>query len=117
MVDVINGLDLRVTQLCGGVETAEFTHLHESCTQSGQRFRGGFGADGFVTIKHDGAIDVLHWDDGVVEVSLLPGLGSALMGAGSVCIQLIATDAIKGGDQVGGDTLRDEVGGEGNFRI
>ena len=63
-------------------------------------------------LEHGVAVDVLHRDDRVLEAALLDRLRGALLRADGVGVDVVAAELLDGGDQVGGDALRDEVGVE-----
>ncbi len=56
-------------------------------------------------------------DDGTVEAAVLPRRGGALLGQGGVLVDVAAREALKGGDEVGADALRHEVGGDAGHRV
>ena len=62
-------------------------------------------------VEDDGAVAVGHRDDGALEVAVRPGLGRAGVGLGGVGVDVLAGPALEGGDEVGADALRHELGG------
>ena len=71
----------------------------------------------FVFCQNGEAVHVLHGDDRLVEVAVLPGVFGALLRFDSVFIAVFAAEALRGGDEVSADTLRGEVGVVGRLRV
>ena len=78
--------------------------------ERGQRLDGGAGPDVLVAVEDDQAVAVADRHDGAVEVAVGPGLGGALLRLGGVRVDVVAGEALEGGDQVGADALRHEAG-------
>ncbi len=70
------------------------------------------------SVRKDGdAVLVLDRNDGLVEVATVPGMGGALLAFDGIGIDVIAGEAVFGGDQVGRHALRHEIAGEVDRRI
>ena len=55
--------------------------------------------------------------DGILEAALVPGLRRALLAFDRIGIDVVAREAVLGGDQVGGNALRQEIGRDRDRRI
>ncbi len=117
MVHVIDALDLRVALQDHRVEAVLLALLGEGGLQLRQRFERGLRPHVFVSVEDGQAVDVLHWHDGLREAALVPGLLGAALRFGGVGVEFIARVAPLGGDEVGGDALRHEVGFRRYLRV
>ena len=112
MVDVIDLLDFRMGLDADGLEAAHLARHLEGGVEGGQRLHVGRRAHVLVPVEDHEAVLVLHRDDGLVEVALFPGIRRALLALDRVAIDVVAGEAVLGGDQVGRDALRHEIGRE-----
>ncbi len=110
MVDVIDLLDEVVLLQRDRVEAAHLADHGERRAQLGEVLRGGTGTAVLVVVEHDDAVLVLDRDDGLGEVAARPRLVGEFLRAHGVGVHVIAGEPLDGCDQVGGDTLRHEVG-------
>ena len=110
MMHVVDGLDFGMLLHRHRVEAGHLAHLHEGRLQSGERLHGGRGPHVLVFGQDCQPVDVLDRDDRILETPLLPRLSGALLALDRVGIDVVAREAVFGGDQVGGDTLRQEIG-------
>ena len=104
VVDVMDLLDRRVLAQRRGIE-AHLAHLLEARFQARQRLRRGAGPDGLVVVEHGDAVDVLHRDHALLEVTCGLGGGSALVRARGEGVNIMAGEAFEAGDQVRADAL------------
>src|SRR6185312_5273298 len=93
-----------------GVEPAVLPHGSEGGAQPGEGLHGGAAADVLVVVQDDQAVLVADRDDGPGEVAFVPRVGGTLLGPGGEGVHVPAGEALRGGDEVGTDALRD-VGG------
>ena len=71
----------------------------------------------FVAVQNDEAVHVLDRRDGAIETPLLPGEGGALLRLHRIGVHIFSRKTIFGGDEIGGDALRHEIGGNGDRGI
>jgi hypothetical protein len=117
VVDVVDLLHPVVLLQRHGVEAAEFADVGEGGLELREGVGGGAGPQVLVVVEDGEAGAVLHRHDGPLEAALLPRRGRPLLGEGRVLVDVAAGEALDGGDQVGADALRDEVGGEVGHRV
>ena len=117
MVDVVDGLHIGMR--CDGyrIEAAHFAHHHEGRVERGQRLHVGAGAHVFVAVKDGDTILVLYRNDRVLEAAFFPGLRRTFLAFHRIGIHIVAREAVFGGNQIGRNALRHEVGGNGDGRI
>ena len=113
---VLDALDLAVLAQRGGVE-AHLPHHLETRLERGEPFQGGVGANELIVVEQDDAVLVGDRHQRLAEQPFGAGLGGLLLGAQGEGIDIGATEAFQGGDQVGADPLRDEAGVQVGFRI
>ena len=65
----------------------------------------------------DAAHLVAHRHNRLLEAAFLPGLRRTALALDGKGVHVIAAEAVFGGDRVGADALRREVGLEGDLRI
>ena len=63
------------------------------------------------------AVDVLHRHHGILEAAFVPGFCRALLALHRIGIDVVARKTVFGGDQVGRDALRHEVGRHRHRRV
>ncbi len=117
MVDVVDGLHPVVLLQGDGVEPAGLADRGEGGLEPGQGLHGGAGADELVPLQDDQAVAVADRDHRAVEQPVGLGLGGAGLGLGGEGVDIGAGEALDGGDQVGADALRGEVGLVGGHRV
>jgi len=100
-----------------GVEAPHLTDAGEGRLETAQRLQGGVGAHVLVVVEQRHAVAVLDRDDGLGEVARAPGLGGALLRLQGERVAVLAGEALGGGDEVGRDALRHEVGVVGGLRV
>ena len=71
----------------------------------------------FVMREHNLTNHVAHADHRILEPALAPSLRSALLTLDGISIDIIAAEAIFGGNEVGSNALRHEVGFVGHRRV
>jgi hypothetical protein len=62
-------------------------------------------------------VDVLDRHHRILEAALFPGFGRALLALDRVGVDVVAREAVPGGDQIGRDALRQEIGLDRDRRI
>ena len=111
MVDVLDLLQMRVFQLRHGVEARHHLALFlERGLQPAQRLHVRLGAHVLVAVEDRQAVLVAHGDDGAGEAAFGPGAGGAFLALDGIGVDVVAGKAVFGGDDVGRDALRHEVG-------
>ena len=70
-----------------------------------------------VLVEQRQPVDVLDRDHRILEAALLPGLRRALLALDRIGVDVVAREAIFGGDQIGGNALRQEIGFQRDRRI
>ena len=97
-----------------GVEAGHgLAHVLEGGLERAERLHVGLGAHVLVAVEERQAVDVGDRDDRAGEAALVPGAGGALLALDGVGVDVVAGEAELGGDDVGADALRHEVGLEG----
>ena len=81
----------------------------EGGLQLGQTLHGGVGPHVLVVVKNHQAVLVADRHHGLGEVAARPRLGGLLLDAQRVGVDVLAGEALDGGDQVGADALRHEA--------
>ncbi len=109
MMDVINEFHFGVGLNRHRIETAQFTHLHKGGLQRGQRLHGRLRPHVLVLRQNGQPIDVLHRHDRAGKAALVPCHGGALLALDRIGVDVIAGKSIFGGDQIGGNALRQKV--------
>src|ERR1700730_12260421 len=110
VVDVIDGFDFRMGLDGDRIEAAKFAHLDKRRLELRQRLHGGRRPHVLVLGEDRDAVGVFHRDDRPAEASFVPcGCGAALA-FHRVGVDVVAGEAVFGGDQVGRDALRQEIG-------
>jgi len=97
-VHVVDPLDLRVAVDGHGVE-ADVALVDEAGAELAENLGGGVGPDGLVAVQQQGADPVAHGDDGAVEVPRVPAESGALVRDGGVGVDVVAAEALQGGDE------------------
>ena len=117
MVDVVHRLDLGMRLDRHRIEAAHLAHLHERGLELRQRLHVGVGPHVLVLGQDGEAVDVLHTDHGAREAAVRPGGRRALLALDCVFVAVGARETVFGGDEIGGDTLRHEIGFHRDRRI
>ena len=117
MVHVIDGLDLGMRLHGDRIEAAHLAHLHEGRLQLRQRLHAGAGAHVLVLGQDGQPVDVPDREHRAGETPLVPGHGGALLALDRVGVDLGAGEAVFGGDEIGGNALRHEIGRQRDRRI
>ena len=110
VVDVVDPLDPVVLLQRHGVEAGLVADAGEGRLQPGQALDGRLGLDELVVVEHGHAVDVLDRHDRAGEAAVGPGLRGAVVGLDGEGVDVLAGEALDGGDQVGADALRHERG-------
>ena len=109
---VVDRFDVGMLLHGDGVESAHLAHLHEGRLQGGQRLHGGRGTHVLVLGQNRQAVGIAHRQHRILEAALVPGAGGALLALDRVGVDVVAREAVFGGDQVGGNALRQEISGD-----
>ena len=118
MMDVVHFLDLGIALQRHRVEARHHLALHpEAGLECRQRLHGRLRPHQLVVTQKFDAVLVLHRHDRLLEVAVVPGGLGALLRFDGIGIDVVAAEAILGGDQVGRDALRHEVHRNGDRRI
>ena len=117
VVDVVDALDLGMGLNRHRVEAALLAHHRERRLQARQRLHVGLGPHVLVAVEQGQAVDVLDRRDRVLEPALVPGRGRALLRLHGVGVDVVAREAVFGGDEIGRDALRHEIGRNGDGGI
>ena len=118
MVDMVDLLDLGIALLRHRVEARHHLALHlEAGLEGRQRLHGRLRPHQLVVGQKLDAVLVLHRHDRLLEVAGVPGGLGALLRFDGVGVDVVAAQAILGGDQVGRDALGHEVHRDGHGRI
>ncbi len=117
MVHMIDGLDLGMGLHRDRVEAAHLAHLHEGGLQLGQRLHAGIGAHVLVLGEDRHAVDVPNGEHGAGEAAFVPGHRRALLALDRIGVDVGAREAVFGGDEIGRNALRHEIGLERDRRI
>src|SRR5690606_7426127 len=115
-MDVIERFNVRVFLQRDGGE-AGVGETDERRLQIAERLHGGVGADEFVTVENDVAEDIAHRSDGFFEIPVFPRTGRAALALGRVAVDIVARETVERGDQIGANTLRQEVVVVGHGRV
>ena len=117
VVDVVHFLDFGMLLHGHRVEAAHLAGHDEGRVERGQRLHVGRRAHVLVMVEDGEAVLVLDRDDRVLEAALVPGLGGALLALDGIGVDVVAREAVFGGDQVGRDALRHEPAGQADRRV
>ncbi len=117
MMDMIYAFDFRVGLDGDGVEASLFAHHDESRLERRQRLHVGLGAHMLVAVENGQTIAILDRRDGRHEAPFRPGLGRALLAFDGVGVHGVARKPVFGGDEIGGNALRHEIGRNGDGGI
>ena len=117
VMHVVDRLDVRMRLHRDGVEARELAHLDERRLELRQRLHGGRRPHVLVLGEQRDAVAVLHRDDGFRKAPFVPGDAGALLALHRIGVDVVAGEAVLGGDEVGGNALRHEVGGDRDRRI
>src|SRR3984885_13163234 len=109
MVDVIDEFDFRVLLNRNGVEAAHFSHLHERRFERSERLHGRVGSHVLVLVENSEAVDVLYFYDRAAEAAVAPSLCCALLTLDRVGVDIVAREAVFGGDEIRGNALGHEI--------
>ena len=99
------------------IETAHRAHLRERRLQLPPATAWSSRAACARPCQDGEAVDVLDRDHRILEAALVPGLRRALLALHRVSVDVVARKAVFGGDQVGRDALRHEIGRHRHRRI
>src|SRR6056297_2786992 len=111
VVDMVDLFKMRVLQLGHGIEARHhLAHLLEAGVETAKRLHAGARAHVFVVVQNGQAVLVPHFDDRLGKALVFPRGSGALLAFHRQGIGVIAAEAIFGGDDIGRDTLRDEIG-------
>ena len=112
---------MRSTSGCAWMATASKPPCSPGMTNEGfsdgERLHVGLRAHVLVVVEQRQAVDVLDRGDRALEPALVPGGRRALLRLDGVGVDVVAREAVFGGDEVGGDALRHEIGGDRERRI
>ena len=117
VVDVVDALDLRMRLDRHRVEAALLAHHDERRLERGERLHVGLRPHVLVAFEQRQAVDVAHRHDRILEPPLRPRLGGAALRLDRVGVDVVAREAVFGGDEVGRYALRHEIGGDRDRRI
>ena len=114
VVDMRDPLQMRVFHHRDLVEAGHgFAHILEGRLQGGERRHIGAGAHVFVTVQNGQAVAVGHRDDGFGKAVVRPGGGRPVLGFHGQGIRHLTGKAVFGGDDIGRNALRHEIGFHG----
>ena len=117
MVHVVDLLDFRMALDGDGVEAAHLAGHGEGRVERASACMSVVGPHMLVMVEDGQAVLVLHRHDRVLEVALLPGLGRALLALHRIGVDVVAREAVFGGDQVGRNALRHEIARQADRRV
>ena len=117
MVDVVDALDLRMRLDADGLEAAHLAGHLEGGVEAASVLHRRRRTHVLVLGEDRQAVLVLHRDDRLVEIAVVPGMAGALLALDRIGIDVVAGEAVLGGDQVGRDALRHEIGREVDGRV
>ena len=111
VVDVVDPLEVRVLQDRHGVEAGHgLADVLERRLERAEGLHVGRGPHVLVAVEDRQAVDVAHRHDRLREAVVRPGGGGALLALDGEEVAVVAGEAELGGDDVGADALRHEVG-------
>ena len=108
-VDVVDLLDVVVLLQRHVVEAAHRADAVERRLELAKTLQRGFGAHVLVVLEDDKPVLVLDGYDGLGEVAARPCRGGLLLRPQCVAVDVLAGEALDGGDQVRADALRHEA--------
>ncbi len=117
MVDVLDRLDVGVGGDGDGVEAGDLAQHGERGIERRQPLHGGVGTHVLVAVEDGETVDVLDRHHRPGEPAPVPRRGRALLTLDRVGVAIGAGEAVLGGDQVGGNALRNEIAGQRHLRI
>ena len=118
MMDVIDLFDLGVAHQRNGIEARHgFAHRGKGRREAAERLHVGLRTHVLVMIEDDFTNDIADADHAVLEAPFGPGARGALLAFHGIGIDIAARETIFGGDQIGTDTLRREIGLVGDRRV
>src|SRR3984885_12351078 len=113
MVDVIDEFDFRMLLNSDGIEAAHFSHLHERRFERSERLHGRVRPHVLVLVGDGEAVDVFYFYDRTVETAVAPGLCRAFLTLDRVGVDVVAREAVFGGNEIGGNSLGHEIFDDG----
>ena len=118
MVDMVDLLDLRIALQSNRIKARHLLpHRLKGGRQACHRLHVGARPHMFVMREHNLTNHVAHADHRILEPALAPSLSSPLLALHRIGIDIITAEAIFGGNQVGPNALRHEIGLVGHRRV
>ena len=120
-MDVVDLLDPVVLLQRHIIESRHRRHCLEGRLELAQTFLGGVGAHVLVVVEDDQPVLITHRHDRLGEITARPCCGRMFLGTQRVGVDVIARETLHRRDQIGADTLRNDVsvidrGGIGEHR-
>ena len=117
MMDVVDVFDVRMRLDGDRIEAAQFAHLHERRLQGGERLHRRARTHVLVLGQDGEAVDVLYRHHRAVEAAFVPRRRGALLAFDRVGVDVVARKSVFGGDEVGGNALRQKIMRDRDRRI
>src|SRR5262249_28410100 len=108
-MDMGKRLDLRVTLDRHRIES-HLAEFGKGRLQRSERLHRGLGTHMLVALGNLEAQLILHRDHGVLEITLRPRIGRALLAFDRERIDIVARETVKRRNQISGYSLRYEIG-------